>query len=416
MSYKLARRAEGGMSALTLSRSINYKAVRVEIIFFVAVVFAVLAAFVVPAAAIFAVLTFFIFLPRSKSWTMTLSAVTVIALFVWLNVDKVPMNDWGWYTIHYKWLQTMPLSDYLGNTFYGMKIRQTEPVYHSISFVLSRITGGSIPALAAAITIIIYGGVSLGVAQLVRARIENNFEACLVVWVPLAIGITFTLTAQLVRQELAGAVAFLGFSLLYAGKKVVPWVFIVIALLSHNSSFFPILCVLFSIAMLARMRFGFACLILLSVLGALIGISFLLSPGGENYYLSQQDDGRVSWLVIGFDAFLVLVLGVIGLRSECFRDLSEKLIASAVCYASFIAAVSPAPLLFLRMYFYFDFIRTGLLVVLVIVLLKLRGSMIFGVLLLLAAFVYIELRILSSPFYFRGGLVAHLFRPFALFQ
>ncbi|PQA77459.1 EpsG family protein [Rhodoferax sp. TS-BS-61-7] len=369
-----------------------------------------------PALFLFLWLMLMAFLPKNPSATIAISAVNVIFIFGWMNMEKVPMNDWLWYTTHYRWLEEMPLTSYLGHIFNGMTIKSSEPVYHTISAMVSRISLGSVSVLALVVTSIIYGSVAVGIAKLAQGRIKSPFEAVLLTWIPLSVGITFTLTAQLVRQEIAASFLFMGLAMLWAKDKKTGWLFVGLALLTHNSAAFPALCIIFSAWCVIKIRMPIKHWLPLTVLcGGVLGGGLILSPSGENYYISQQNDGRISVSIYLLDTLLIGVLLFFRKNLNDLKEFTQILIASLTAYVTFIIAVAPAPLLLLRMYFYMDFFRVAILILLMIAILKLRNALLMGLPALILAFAYIEARLLTSPFYYFGGFTAHLLRPFAFF-
>lgn len=370
----------------------------------------------IPALFVFFWLMLIAFLPKNPNVSIALSTLNVIFIFGWMNMEKIPINDWLWYTTHYKWLEEMPLSSYLGAIFNGMTIKVTEPVYHTLSAIVSRVTSGSVPALALVVTITIYGSVSAGIAMLVGKNLKSAFEAVLVTWIPLSVGITFTLTTQLVRQEIAASLLFMSLAMLWTQRKKLGWIFLVLALLTHNSAAFPALCILASAYCINKLKTPGKYWVPLSILiGGAMGGSMILSPGGENYYISQQNDGSVSISIYILDAILICALIYARRYLAELKDLVNTLLASLIAYIFFIVAISPAPLLLLRMYFYMDFFRAATLTILVIAALKSRCALLLGVPAILLAFAYVEARLMTSPFYFFGGLISHLLRPFAFF-
>lgn len=370
-----------------------------------------------PALFIFLWLIFISFLPKNANTTIGISVVNIIFIFSWMNIEKIPVNDWAWYTKHYLWLEDMPLSSYIGNIFNGMTIKVTEPTYHTLSTLVSRISHGSIPVLALVVTALIYGSVSIGIALLARDRLKSAFEAILITWIPLSVGITFTLTAQLVRQEIAASLLFLGLAMLWAIRNKTGWLLVGLALLTHNSAAFPTLCIIFAAWCVIKLQMPPKYWLPLTLIfGAVLGAGLILSPSGENYYISQKSDGNISISIYVLDSLLI---GMLLLARKYLNDLellTNTLLASISAYVIFIATVSPAPLLLLRMYFYMDFFRAAILTLLIIAILKSRHALLMGVPAMLLAFAYIEARLLTSPFYFFGGFTSHLLRPFAFFN
>lgn len=404
----------GGRLASDSSRLI---AVGLTLLIGLAIVVGSAFAVFMPALFLFLFLLALSLLPSKPQLTVCISAGTAILLFGWLNVEKVPTNDWAWYTTHYRWLSDMPLSSYLGGVFGGIKIRWSEPVYHTLAAILSHLTNGNVAALAVMVTVIIYGSVVSGIYMMTRGHLASVYGAALVTWVPIAIGITFTLTTQLVRQEIAAAVAFLGFSLILVNRKVWGWSLVATAILTHNSALFPILCIIMAsyVAFKTNLRTVSGAR-LAGVLGALLGVGFLFSPSGETYYISQQDDGRVALMVYFMDASIFVTLLLLRKRLGDFERLLKVLIISVVCFTGFILAVAPAPLLLLRMYFYMDFFRVAMLVLVVLGILRGRNGWLPGLMMPLVALLYVEARIAVSPLHFYGGVLVHLTRPFAFFR
>jgi len=370
-----------------------------------------------PALFVFLFLLILSFMPHNRGTSIAVSALNAVLLFGWINVEKIPINDWAWYTKHYGWLERMPLSSYLGHVFDGLTIKWTEPVYHTLSALLSRLTGGSVLALTLVVTTIIYGNVAAGIAIMVRGRLKSALEAVLITWVPICIGITFTLTAQLVRQEIAASLLFLGLMLLWVQRQNWGWALVVMALLTHNSSVFPALCVFMAVWFTLKTNLGAPYWVtIVFLLGVVLGGMFLLSPSGDVYYENQQNDGTVSTLVYILDVAIFLALLLMRQRLSDLGELTKVVIACVIAYAGLIVAVSPAPLLGLRMYFYMDYFRAAMLVLLVLAFSRTRMGWILGAPFGFAALVYVEARIAVSPFYFHGGVLAHLMRPFAFFQ
>ena len=324
-----------------------------------------------PALVVFLVLLALSLMLRNHAASISVSALSVVLLFGWINAEKVPINDWAWYTAHYRWLESIPLDSYFGNVFQGIRIRSTEPVYHALSALVSRLTGGSIAALAFVVTAIIYGGVSLGIAIMVQDRLKSVFELVVIYWVSVCIGITFTLTTQLVRQEMAASFLFVGCVLLWGNHRACGWILIAAALLTHNSAIFPALCVLLSAWLVLRTDLRVLLWGPLSFLfGVSLGVVFLFSSVGENYYITQQSDGSVSVFVYLLDLLIACVVVWLRRRLLDLGRLSAVVVASVVAYSGFILVMSFAPLLLLRMYFYMDGIRVAMCALMALSLFK----------------------------------------------
>lgn len=409
----VALTVEHGIDSRGSDSTILRKKIMVGVILMASVIFTLY----LPALFLFLWLVLMASLPKSPNASIGISVVNILFIFGWMNIEKIPINDWAWYSAHYRWLETMPLGDYLGSQYNGMRIRWAEPVYHTISALVSRLSGGSVPVLAVVVTSIIYCSVAAGVAILVRGRLRSALEAMLVTWVPLCIGVTFTLSAQLVRQEISASLVFLGFALLWANRRNVAIFVIALGVLTHNSSVFPVLCISAAAWLVLKTKGSIKLkLPLIFFIGLALGCLFLLSPTGEAYYITQKDDGRVSAVVYIMDATILIGLVSLRARLKDFGMLPLFVISSVFAYSGFLLAVAPVPLLLLRMYFYMDFFRVAMLALIVCALVRSKSGWFWAFPFGIACLIYVESRIAVSPFYFGGGVMTHLLRPFAFFN
>ena len=68
------------------------------------------------------------------------------------------------------------------------------------------------------------------------------------------------------------------------------------------------------------------------------------------------------------------------------------------------------------MYFYIEMLRMVMLAGIVLAMFRSRAFF-WGILpLLILSIVYVEVRLMASPFWYRGGILGHLLRPFALWH
>ena len=377
----------------------------------------------VPLAIVFPILTlisvvlFVGFSLRSSAIATGSAIAVVLGVFGWMNSTKGISGDWAWYTQHFIWLQHLDFSQYWGQRIGIFTIKTTEPTYYFIASVIAKLSGGSVTALAWGVSSLIYIplGVSVG---LISAKITKvPMHVGVATLIALMVGVTFTLTTQLVRQEIAGALVVFGFVLFYFEARVIGLLLVGLGVFSHNSALAPVIVVIAAYWFAINgERLVWSKVIFLSGAFVAIGVAYLLVGPGLNYYESRESAGEISVLVILMDASILSIFLFVRSRLDGPKRFLNILAAAAIVYSGFLVGMSLAPTPFLRMYFYVELFRTLMIGVIVCALLRLRFGLIFAVPMLLMAVVYVEMRIRVSPFSFGGGFIAHILRPFAFFN
>ena len=368
----------------------------------------VLVTLVFPVLVVVGVILFIGFSFQSKAVTASVATAVMLGIFGWMNSMKGISNDWSWYTQHYLMLKWMPFNEYWGAQIGIFSIKITEPVYYFISSVTAKLTDGNIPVLAWVISALIYIllGASVGLFSARMAKMPAHVGVS--VLAALMVGVTFTLTTQLVRQEIANAFLVSGFVFFYLGKRAIGILLATLAIFTHNSAVAPVAAVI-AVHLFAfshgRPAWGRVALLWLGFLA--LGLAFLFAGPGGDYLDSAKSDGVISTIVIVMDVVFLLVL--LFLRSRLGASQGELqhflniLAVASIVYSGFLIGVSPAPLPLLRMYFYVEMFRTLMVTAIVCSLLNTRYGSILAFPILLAAIVYVEMRIAVSHFWFGGG-------------
>ncbi|PZA14477.1 EpsG family protein [Parazoarcus communis] len=368
--------------------------------------------------ALLSVLVVFVFFGSKR--TSALGAVLMLCLFLgWMNGEKSISGDWGWYTIHHKLLSYMSIWDYLGSQFGNIKIKTSEPVFHFISYALANITGGDPVVLAWVVTFLIYGLCGLALAVLLDSVADNSIEIVAAVLAALAVGITFTLTTQLVRQEIATAFIVLGFVTWTCDRRNLGFFLIALGVLTHNSSIIPVGVVAVAIYF-ARMPEEVRAkrLVLVLPVFILLGFAFVRLAGGGGYYTIGKSDGAIAWYVHVFDLVVFMAFAFLYRRITTpeVRFFCVALLISWLMYVSFLVGTYSEPLPFLRMYFYMESMRMLMIAVSVLILVKIVPYVLSVPVMLVMAVLYVEARLMTSPFWYKGGVIMHFIRPFAFFN
>jgi len=382
---------------------------------------AILVAVVFPVLVVVSVILVIGFSFRSKPVVIGVATTVVLGVFGWMNSMKGITNDWGWYTQHYLMLRWLPFTDYWGHQIGIFAIKTSEPVYYFISSVVSKWTDGNIPVLAWVISALIYIPLGVSVGLLSARMVKMPAHVGISILAALMVGVTFTLTIQLVRQEIANAFLCSGFALFYLGRRAIGLVLATLAVFTHNSAVAPF-AVLIAVHFLAfshgRPAWGRVALLWFGFIG--FGVAFWMMGPGETYLDSAKSDGVISPVVIVMDSVFLMVLLFLRSRLDAtqgeMQHFLDVLAVASIVYSGFLIGISPAPIPLLRMYFYVEMFRTLMVTSIVCALLNSRYGSIWAIPILLAAILYVEMRIASSPFWYGGGGIEHLLRPIILFD
>jgi hypothetical protein len=333
---------------------------------------------------------------RAATATGLVVAGTVAGVFAVSNASKEVSGDWRWYTYHFALQEHMPLSQYLGTRIDRVTPEVTEPAYYAVSRVVSVLTGGDVAILAIVVTILIYG--TLGVACVVVARQYSGdaFVVGVATFLGLIFGLTFTLTTQLVRQEIAAAVIALGLVLLASHRRTLSVMCFALAVLTHNSAIIPIAALLVAYA-LSRFRGNYLVKSVIVVgLFWVLGQVYIRGIGAAQY--EGASAGEISPLILTADVVLAGAF-IILIRGKLSTPISHWIILALPGVAGFLAGVASQPTPFLRVYFYVEVLRALMIAILAGAYLR-RGYsapiILFGV--LVAGYAYLALRLESSPF------------------
>jgi len=333
------------------------------------------------------------------------------SIFLTLNLSKVPDNDWGWYSSHYYWLRHLPFDQYIGTRFGQFNIKITEPVYYFMASMLSKLSDGNLAVLVTAVTAIVYLPVCLIASYFTKHLEDKPFVRLLVEWTVLLAGLSFTLTLHLIRQQVGGAILFMGVFLALRGHLRWAILFVLLSVFAHNSVGLP-LALFTAVLVLSRWLSGKKLIVLSAGVGVLLGFAVLFLSIVLHYYSDGRSDGEISALTLFFDIFLLTAFVWTG-RSQGVLNgkTGNVLTAFVVGYFAFLFILLPLPIPFLRMYFFMEYVRVILLVVLLGRVARPRQAVLFVPLLLAVALALFSARLIRSPFVFGAGAFIEVFHP-----
>lgn len=340
--------------------------------------------------------------------------VGVVALVLaWLNTGKGIQGDWAWYVLHYEVLVYAPLSEYLGVHFGVVAAKPTEPLYYALARLLAVTTDGNVEVLAAAVTLVIYGTLGAAIVTAISSFERKPWTVLVATVSGLLVGLTFTLSTQLVRQEIAAALIALAIVTSAKRKWLLTLLILIAAFLTHNSALIPAAGLV--VATLIR-RHGKNRVLGFFMSGAIFYAlgRFYLATSGDAY--GGKDDGFISLTVIAFDVAIVAVFLFLHRQGR----FNGNIIASTVLmclpvFYGFVLGVASQPIPLLRMYFYVEILRALMVVFICASLMRGRLRLLVGALFLTAAIAYLALRIHQSPFDYEGTLSNLMWTPLAAF-
>lgn len=330
----------------------------------------------------------------------TVFVVAVLLAFV--NVGKSIESDWSWYVQHYKILLNTPLDEYMVGKLPTIIPEVTEPLYYAFSSVLSVASGGNIAVLAASVTLIIYGSLGAAIAIAVCSIDTRTWTVIVATVAGMLLGLTFTLSTQLVRQEIAASLIGLAIVASARRKWILSIIILLAASLTHNSALIPAAGIVLASFLRTDgsgwwFRFAASGIIFFG-----LGHLYLATTSAP----SGNDNGSISTPVIILD--LVILVAFIFLVRR--RGLRKNPIASTIlmcipAFYGFVLGIASEPLPLLRMYFYVEILRALMVAFLCASVLRGRWRVVIGVVIIVSALAYLALRIQQSPFDYDNTLL-----------
>lgn len=379
-------------------------------------VFLIFLSFTFPVLSIF-LMILYVSVLNSKIEKLFLSLVLI--LFALVNSSKVFENDIVWYYDHYLWINQYGFDNYYGNTISGVVAKITEPVTYTIFYIIGKIIGDNKVAFITFFSLFIYSIIIFAILNLFKYFNLNRKYLAIGTFFVLNLGFTFTLSVHLLRQFLAQAIILLAFSLFLRNKKLIPLFLILIALLTHNSSFlivFLIFLVLFINkfrTIISSFMFAVSCFLTFLFSSFLIGTQALSRDGYVN-----KDDGSIAISVYIMDLILffssLLFFYFLKNKTENIVFFRNFIFQLTILYSIVLIVFFEISLIFLRFSFYFEVIRVFILCFIVkMISEKFKYNFFLVTVMFFVSLFYLYLRMESSDFeyliQFKDILMLNLF-------
>jgi hypothetical protein len=355
--------------------------------------------FIQPILVIFISILFF---KRSKLSSLLL-IILFCCFFSYINFHKDFYSDYIWYFAHYNFWVNGSLDYPFYYPFFNVYAKITEPVYHFMSFALSRLSNGDKFSFDLFFTSLIYTLSSFGVYLLCGKFNRGNNTLFIIVIISLfLLSINPVMVTQLIRQNISGAFLFLSFSLLYIGRHKSSFIFGCLSLLTHNSMVFPMIAIFGALFIFDSNKFKISYILLLFSIGYFL--PFIIN--NYTYDVMSKSDGNISSVVYFYDFILLSMSLLVAYKEDSLR----RLFFVVLCLYLFILSTFSSELLFLRYYLMYDYFRVINYIIICAFLLRKKYININVVLyvVIFLGWIFCTLRYEKSDFNFHGDFNSYL--------
>lgn len=311
---------------------------------------------------------------RVASWPLWL----VLLVLAVINTQKLPESDLADYYRFVDHVVATPLWDVFATDESFISVRPSEFVFKAFVSLLSPLGAAARIAFTLLSTLLLYGACVAGAHRFIdglsagaKPMVQERLLRALILAAALLLGVTFSVTAHLTRQYLAGAVFFSGlFGFLFTGRH--RWLLLCAGSAGVHGASAILLLPLG--AMLLHRRFprwamAFVCGI------AVAGLfnPLLLLTDIELQATLFGEEGQQPPLLMLLDASLVLGAWWIGAHRprsprdrgpaalDGLRHAAEGVLVFGIAFAAVLFAVREVPLVMFRSYFFLEFVRAPLL-------------------------------------------------------
>jgi hypothetical protein len=315
------------------------------------------------------------------TWPLWLLMLTLALV----NSLKWPESDLADYYRFVDHVVGTPLSQVFMTDESFISISPYELLFKTFVALLSPLGAAAKITFTAISTLLIYGSCALigrwMIAGYERASgglgrtVTSSLQSSLTISAAILIGITFSVTAHLTRQYLAGACFFIGLFLFLLHRRTVWMLPCLLALLVHRSA--AVLVVPLFLLLIYR-RWPLAAwlgVLAVLVLGLFNPLSLIFDLDLELTLLGNE--GEQGPALMALDASVVIGATWIGRQawlredapnagdSERLAYVCRQLLMFATGFAAALYAAHEVPLVLFRSYFYIEFLRVPLLAMII---------------------------------------------------
>lgn len=293
-------------------------------------------------------------------------AWALVLLLAVINSTKWPDSDLAEYYQYLAYCKPLDWWTLVSDPDSHLSVRVTEPVFRSFVWLLAQVSPAPRITFGLLSSLMIYGmalTLSAQVINLLQGPEEAASDPAPVVatCVALLLGVTFSLTAHLIRQYLAGGLFMLALMHFVLHRRPAVLLWALVAVLVHNSAVLLWLPLLLAWARPRAPRLFWTVLLLSVALtnSGLIGwLNELIAAG-----TLLKDDGQIGL------ALPLLDVAVLGggwwlLRRSAAGSRLALLWSFCIAFAALLLCIREVPLMFFRTYFFLEFLRVPMLALL----------------------------------------------------
>ncbi|MEK8045032.1 EpsG family protein [Ideonella margarita] len=293
-------------------------------------------------------------------------AWALVLLLAVINSTKWPDSDLAEYYQYLAYCRPLDWWVLVSDPDSHLSVRVTEPVFRSFVWLLAQLSPAPRISFGLMCSMLIYGmalALSAQVVNVLNDSDDNPSDPAPVVavCVALLLGVTFSLTAHLVRQYLAGGVFMLAMWHFVLHRRPLVLLWAVVAVLVHNSAVLLWLPLMLAWARPLAPRLFWAMLLLAVILtnAGLVGWLNELTAAATLI----KDDGQIG-LALPLLDLAVLSGGWWLLRSSSSGQRLQLLWYFCIAFAALLLCIREVPLMFFRTYFFLEFLRVPMLALL----------------------------------------------------
>ncbi len=365
---------------------------------------------------IFGFLFLFVFVFTKKHLWFSIAITLIVYSFALMNFNKEIVGDLLWYSDQYLNHYGNSFKDIFDGYISGVKAKETEPLYHIVSYLLSNLFNANYFVFVLGVTFLVYIPAVISIVYIARYFRLNELEKVFLVVFFIFFSLVFTQSIHLIRQYIACSLFLLFLCNLLDRKYYYCIFFSLLSILTHNSMLVVVIivaAVYFLLAYLENSGRGVKVLVVATVTTvfsfAYIGVFYLIGSG----HALSINDGSVSAVVKLTDILLFMISAFFVTKVEIGQREINRLWFLYLAFCVFILCMHFSLFLSLRYYFYMDFFRwIPIAVILYSVGIKREMYLLMLPVIISLGILHVDYRVAVSPFYYGGSIFSYIFYPF----
>lgn len=369
------------------------------------------------------IFSLFLYLFSKKSEWIYVFFISFIFLFANMNLHKEIWafgdylgvgNDLGWYSTQWFAFNNHPYgymsifdSNYVSfiNDGFLVQPKLSEPIYHSFSYFLSRLTDGNYVFYTYFITFFIYLPACIVIHKILDSTDADTVLIALVLVFFIFFSMKLTNMFNVIRHYCSGSFLIITLYFIYFDRVKLAIFFGMMASLTHNAA--VVVCAIYALTYIV-LNNPFIKKDFYKLLGVIVGATCISIAYLAVYYMTftnyeeLQDTG--SGLLFKFIDLIIFGLSIVAYRLTK-KSAIDKLWFYYVAVIILVLFMHLTSFLQLRYYAYLDYFRwIGLIYIFNFILKSTKFNLLFFIIVLCVCVLFLWLRVYISVFDFDGML------------